>query len=90
MARTVVNSITSKLHNKINHWFTGNQKVVRILSVSSKSTASTRGYRIIYQVRIKPEWIPREVLQQADFISCIVDSDDWSLQLDLFAKLDAK
>ena len=42
------------------------------------------------QVRIEPEWIPREANQQADFISRIVDSDDWSLHPELFARLDAK
>ena len=42
------------------------------------------------QVRIEPEWIPREANQHADIISYIVDSDDWSLHPDLFAKLDAK
>ena len=31
---------------------------------------------IAYQVRIDPEWIPREANQQADFISRIMDYDD--------------
>ena len=42
------------------------------------------------QVGIEPEWIPREANQQADYISRIVDSDDWSLHPNLFVKLDAK
>ena len=42
------------------------------------------------QVRIESEWIPREANQQANFISCIVDSDNRCIHPDLFVKLDAK
>ena len=42
------------------------------------------------QVRIESEWIPREANLQADFISCFVDSNDWTLHPDLFEKLDTK
>ena len=42
------------------------------------------------QVRIEPEWIPREDNQQADFISRITDYDDWSLHPALFRELDLK
>ena len=37
-----------------------------------------------HHVRIEPEWIPREANQQADFISRIIDYDDWSLHPALF------
>ena len=31
------------------------------------------------QIRIEPEWIPRELNEQADYLSRIVDYDDWFL-----------
>ena len=92
----VLQSLTIKLCNQRIRWFTDNQNVVRILSVGSKNPLLQQEVIAIFnnsitnQVRIEPEWIPREANQQADFISRIVDSDDWSLHPDLFAKLDAK
>ena len=92
----VLQSLTSKLRNQRIHWFTDNQNIVRILSVGSKNPLLQQEAIAIFnnsitnQVRIEPEWIPREANQQADFISRIVDSGDWSLHPDLFAKLDAK
>ena len=40
------------------------------------------------QIRIEPEWIPREFNQQADYISRLVDHDDWILNPQVFAMLD--
>ena len=92
----VFESLASKLCNQRIRWFTDNQNVVRILSVGSKNPLLQQEAIAIFnnsirnQVIIEPEWIPREANQQADFISRIVDSDDWSLHPELFARLDAK
>ena len=92
----VLQFLTSKLHNQRIHWFTDNQNVVRILSVGSKNPLLQQEAIAIFnnsirnQVRIEPEWIPRETNQQVDFINRIVDSDDWILHPDLFEKLDTK
>ena len=78
----VLQSLASKLHNQRIRWFTDNQNVVRILSVGSKNPLLQQEAIAIFnnsitnQVRIEPDWIPREANQQADFISRIVDSDD--------------
>lgn len=42
-----------------------------------------------YQIRIEPEWIPRELNEEADFLSCIVDQDDSKLNPLIFSCLDA-
>ena len=95
-ALKVLQSLTSKLRNQRIRWFTDNQNVVRILSVDSKNLLLQQEAIDIFnnsiknQVRLEPEWIPREVNQQAVYISHIVDSDNWSLHPDLFVKLDAK
>ena len=92
----VLQSLTSKFYNQRICWFTDNQNVVRICSVGSKIPVLQQEAIDIFnnsiknQVRIEPEWILREANQKADYISCIVDSDDWSLHPNLFVKLDAK
>ena len=40
------------------------------------------------QIRLEPEWIPRKENEQADFISKIIDYDDWMLDPIIFAELD--
>ena len=42
-----------------------------------------------YQIRLEPEWVPRELNEKADFLSRIVDHDDWYLNHTVFAWLDA-
>ena len=44
---------------------------------------------IRYQIRLEPEWVPREFNERADFLSRIVDYSDWFLNPAVFAELDA-
>ena len=39
-------------------------------------------------IRLEPEWIPREENHIADYISRIVDQEDWSLDPIMFKTLD--
>ena len=39
-------------------------------------------------IALEPEWIPREANEQADYISRIVDLDDWQLNPAVFTKVD--
>ena len=41
-------------------------------------------------LRIEPEWIPREENELADYLSRIMDYDDWSLDGAIFQQLDRK
>lgn len=41
-----------------------------------------------YHICLEPEWIPRELNERADYLSCIVDYDDWQLNPAAFAELD--
>ena len=76
-------------------WFTDNQNVVRILQVGSKKphlhavALKVFNIAIQYQIRLEPEWVPRELNEQADFLSRIVDYDDWYLNPTVFMWLDA-
>ena len=90
----VLESLANKLSNQRIRWFSDNQKVVRILSVGSRNPVLQNealaifNASVTHQVRIEPEWIPREVNQQADFISRIIDHDDWSIHPAIFQRLD--
>ena len=44
---------------------------------------------IRYHIVLEPEWVPRELNQQADYLSRIIDYDDWFLNPVIFAELDA-
>ena len=92
--RKVLESLSDKLKNQRVCWFTDNQNVVRILTTGSRKPALQIEALAIFknsissQIRIEPEWIPREKNQQADFVSRIIDYDDWSLHPNLFKLLD--
>ena len=85
-----------KLRNERVRWFTDSQNVARILTVGSKKPSLQTEVLAIFatalanQVRIEPEWIPRDCNQKADYISRIVDYDDWSIDPAIFQQLDAR
>ena len=41
-------------------------------------------------VRLEVEWIPRSENEQADFVSRLIDTDDWSISEELFKILSQK
>ena len=90
----VLESFSTKLKSQRIRWFTDNQNVVRILQVGSKSphlqevAVRVLAVMIRHQIRIEPEWIPREENEMADYCSRIIDSDDWMLNPELFSMLD--
>ena len=92
----VLESIAGSLKNERLRWFTDNQNVVRILTVGSKKPQlQTLALNILSvclgnQIRLEPEWLPREENSQADLISRIIDYDDWRLDPLVFADLDKR
>ena len=91
----VLEAVAHKLSNVRVRWFTDNQNVVRILQVgSAKSHIQVEALKVFkaciqYNIRLEPEWIPRERNELADYISRIVDYDDWQLDPAVFAMLNA-
>ena len=61
----VLESFESKLQNERVHWFTNNQKVVRIVLNESKKPALQQEALAIFntsvkgRIRLEPKWIPR-------------------------------
>ena len=83
--RMVLESFQAKLMNERVRWFTDNQNVVRIVQYGSKKpdlqaeALSIFSICLKQHIRIEPEWIPRERNALADYISTLVDYDDWML-----------
>jgi len=87
----VLKSIIEKLKIECVRWFSDNQNVVRILQTGSRNPDLQSEALAIFsptlkgQVRIDPEWIPRMLNQQTDFLS---NHDDLALHPKHFKMLD--
>ena len=92
--RMVLESLIEKLRNERVRWFSDNQNVVRILQTGSRKPDLQSEALAIFsltlqgQVRIDPEWVPRTLNQQADWLSRIDDHDDWALHPNHFRVID--
>ena len=94
--RNVLQSFAPKLAGLCVKWHTDNQNVARIISVGSrKSGLQSEAKRICeicvhHGISIEPEWVPRSSNASADYLSRIVDFDDWSVSPHIFRFLDLK
>ena len=74
-------------------WFTDNQNVVTIvLHGSRKSSLHQEALEIFATcvkggIRLEPEWISREENLLADYLSRLVDLDDWMLNPLIFSEV---
>ena len=90
----VLGSVAIKLRNMRVRWFTDNQNVVRILKVGScKPHLQIEALKVFktclaHNVRLEPEWVPREKNQLADYFSRIIDYDDWYIDQAVYKMLD--
>ena len=84
------------LSNERIRWFTDNQNVVRIVLHGSRKPELQAEALSIFslcvqnKIRIEPSWIPREQNAQADYLSRVVDFDDWRLNPAFFGALELK
>ena len=91
----VLESLGHKLSNSRVRWLTDNQNVVRILEMGSRKPDLQHEVVMVfnlmcqYQIHIEPSWIPREENQYADYLSRIIDYDDWRLNSNVFKILDS-
>lgn len=90
----VLEPIAHRLCGERVRWFTDNQNVVRILTVGSKKPELQQeaihvfALAMRHQIRLEPEWIPRDENQFADYLSRIVDHDDWQINPLVFQMVD--
>ena len=73
--------------------FSDNQNVIRILSVGSKIPAlnsiaiSLFKFSLAHDISFQVQWVPRSQNAKADYLSRLVDADDWYLNPQLFQLL---
>ena len=76
-------------------WYTDNQATAKIVEVGSMKlqlhTLALKMFKICYEhsIHLDIEWIPRYCNTRADFISKLVDFDDWQVTEDVFKDLDS-
>ena len=89
-------AVAHKLENQRVRWFTDNQNVVRIIQVGSrKENLQVEALEIFnlakrHNIILEPEWIPREENWTADYLSRIIDYDDWGLSYKAFSIVDSR
>ena len=76
-------SMADKLNNFCMCWFTDNQNVARILLVESRRRVlqvvalNVFSLTVQNQIILDPEWILRDLNERADYLSSIIEYDDW-------------
>ena len=94
--RKVLQSFAPKLAGLCVKWHTDNQNVARFIGVGSRKSGLPSEAKRIFEVcvhhgiSIEPERVPRYSNEQADYLSGIVDFDDWSVSPHIFRFLDLK
>jgi hypothetical protein len=87
-------SFCTTLENSHVKWFTDNQGAAKIVEVGSmRSDLQTLALRIFqictqYKILLDIQWVPRTEVTKADFISRIIDLDDWQITRSLFDHLE--
>ena len=90
-----LHSFISDLNNKTIKWHTDNQNCVSIISKgSTKMHLQHLAYDIFktcskHGITLIPTWIPRSENCRADFLSKLIDVDDWETSLCFFSFMDS-
>ena len=90
----VLESFRNFLQQQTVIWFTDSSNTVRIVQHGSSKphlqNIAVRIFNICFELHIElhVEWLPRTANQKADYLSRIVDPDDWSLSKQYFQLLD--
>ena len=92
----VLRSFADKLAGHAVKWFTDNQNVVRIVQAGSRQPHLQDGAMIIFElcwkhgIRLEMAWIPRSLNDRADYVSRIVDFDNWGVHPFVFSWLNGQ
>lgn len=92
--KRILQAVACKIAYHRVRWFTDNQNVVRIINTGSRvaelQAVALEIFSLAFrhQIKIDPEWIPRDQNQLADYYSKLVDYDDWAINPMVFNALD--
>ena len=87
---TVVTSVAHLLKGQIIKWYTDNKSVVSIVQSGSMNSdlhdiaLKIFNFSISNDIKIEIEWIPRSLNDKADYISKLIDPDDWEVTQSFF------
>ena len=90
----VLQSLLHLLKGRSVKWFTDNQNVVNIIKKGSMKQHLQEFALQIFKltlnsaVRLDIEWVPRTENEQADFLSKMMDVDDWGVTTEFFEKME--
>lgn len=85
----VLVDIVSLLKNQRVKWFTDNQAVAKIVEKGSMKQELQNFAMLIFDtccknsIQLEVEWIPRDKNEKADYLSRIVEKDDWGISFEL-------
>ena len=94
--RKVLQSFAPTLAGLCVKWYTDNQNVARIIDFVSGESGLQSDAKHIFEIcvhhgiSIEAEWVPSSRNEQSDYLSRIVDFDDWSVDPHIFRFLDLK
>ena len=89
-----IESFSSVLESSHVKWYTDNQAAAKIVDVGSmkpdlhKLAVKIFGACLRSKIKLEVQWIPRSENEKADFISRLIDVDDWQLTESFFATLE--
>ena len=92
---TVLGSVKHLLKDQVVKWYTDNQAVVSIINNGSMKQELQDLALSVYEssvennIDIQMEWIPRTENEKADYISRIIDHDDWGVTQEFFKYIDS-
>jgi len=82
------------LEGSLVKWFTDSQSAAKIVEVGSMKFDLHRLAVKIFQIcakhniRLEVQWIPRTENEKADYISRLIDFDDWHITPEFFPRLE--
>ena len=92
--RFALESFTELLHRSHVKWYTDNQAVAKIIEVGSMKldlhliAIKVFQFCLDHNIAIDIQWIPRAENERADFISHLIDPDDWEISAEFFQYLE--
>ena len=91
----ILQAYSKTLQGETVKWLTDNQNVVRIIEHGSRKpllqeiAVNILSVLMGRAIRLEMAWVPREENQQADYLSRLIDHDDWMVNPFIFQWLDS-
>ena len=87
-------SFAQVLEGSLVKWFTDSQSAAKIVEVGSMKLDLQRlavkifQFCVAHNIRLEVQWIPRTENERADYVSRLIDFDDWQITPEFFLRLE--